>query len=174
MSARRPSIVLTSLTVVLLALAAVVRFVVVPYATRLPGDADQTVHYAGRATLLDGKALQSGDTAHAFRSDLPVTVDRRVRVTSAHGDTAVLEDTTKIHVGGQTLPGSQTYALDRRSREGTSPPASTTVEPSRGALSSAFPPDPARETTPTRTTTRPPGRSCRCATPGRRSAKAAR
>ncbi|MGV9941472.1 porin PorA family protein [Streptomyces sp. NPDC003401] len=144
MSARRPSIVLIALAVVLVALAAVVRFAVAPYATRLPGDTDQTVHYAGSATMLDGKALQSGDTAHALRSGIPITVDRRLRVTSTHGDTAVLEDVTTVHADGRSLPGSKTYALDRDSRKGTSAPASTPVEPSRGALSSAFPPDAAR------------------------------
>ncbi|MEU6537166.1 porin PorA family protein [Streptomyces sp. NPDC047000] len=144
MSVRRSSIVLTTIAAVLLALAAVLRFVVAPDATELPGDADQTVHYAGRATVLDGKALQSGDTAHALRSGIPLTVDRRVKVTSTHGGTAVLEDTMTAHVGKQSLPSSQTYAIDRKTRKGTSPPASVSVEPSRGALSAAFPPDAAR------------------------------
>lgn len=145
MSARRSSIVLITLTVVLAALAAVVRFVVAPGLTKLPGDTDLTVRYAGRATMLDDEALRSGDTAHALRSGIPVTVDRRVRVTSTHGDTAVLEDTLTTHVGGRSLPSSKTYAVDRVSREGTSPPDSTAVEPSRGALSSAFPPDAAQD-----------------------------
>ncbi len=76
MSARRSSIVLITLTVVLAALAAVVRFVVAPGLTELPGDTDLTVRYAGRATMLDDEALRSGDTAHAVRSGIPVTVDR--------------------------------------------------------------------------------------------------
>ncbi|MFI1757923.1 porin PorA family protein [Streptomyces sp. NPDC020571] len=141
MSARRPSIVLIALAVLLVAAAAVVRLVVAPNATKLPGDTDQTVHYAGKATLLDGKALLSGDTAHALRSGIPVTADRRVRVTCTHGDTAVIEDFLTVHAGEQSLPSSKTYAVDRTSREGASPPASTSVEPSQGALSSAFPPD---------------------------------
>ncbi|MET7320542.1 porin PorA family protein [Streptomyces sp. NPDC005549] len=141
MSARRPSIVLIALAVLLVAAAAVVRLVVAPNATKLPGDTDQTVHYAGKATLLDGKALLSGDTAHALRSGIPVTADRRVRVTSTHGDTAVIEDSLTVHAGERSLPSSKTYAVDRTSRKGASPPASTSAEPSRGALSSAFPPD---------------------------------
>ncbi|GAA2571741.1 MULTISPECIES: porin PorA family protein [Streptomyces] len=145
MSARRSSVVLVTLAAVLLAAAAVVRFVVAPGATKLPEDADQTVHYAGKASMLDSAALRSGDTADALKSGIPVTVDRRVRVTSTHGDTAVLQDVMTVRVGGQTLPSSKTYAVDRESREGTSPPASTAVEPSRGALSSAFPPDAARD-----------------------------
>ena len=144
MSVRRSSIVLMTIAAVLLALASVVRFVAVPYATKLPADADLTAHYAGTATMLNSKALQSGDTAHALTSGIPVTADRRVKVTSVHGDTAVVEDTTTLRLGKQSLPSSQTYAVDRKSRKGTSPPASTSVEPSRGALSSAFPPHAAR------------------------------
>ncbi|MFD7463607.1 porin PorA family protein [Streptomyces tendae] len=145
MSARRPTILLITVAVALLAAAASVRLVVAPNVTKLPGDTDQTVQYAGEATLLDSKALQSGDTAHALRSGVPVTVDRRIRVTSTHGDTAVLEDTMTVHAGEQSLPSSKTYAIDRGSRKGTSPPASTPAEPSRGALSSAFPPGAAQD-----------------------------
>ncbi|MDQ1038850.1 hypothetical protein QFZ75_005266 [Streptomyces sp. V3I8] len=145
MSARRSSIVLITLAVVLVAVATVVRFVLAPNATKLPDDTDQTVHYAGEAMMLDSKALQAGDTAHAFKSDIPITVDRRVQVTSTHGDTAVLKDATTIHLGKQSLPSAKTYALDRDSRRGTSPPASKSVEPSHGALSSAFPPDAAQD-----------------------------
>ncbi|WP_432184047.1 porin PorA family protein [Streptomyces tendae] len=145
MSARRPTILLITVAVALLAAAAAVRLVVAPNVTKLPGGTDQTVQYAGEATLLDSKALQSGDTAHALRSGVPVTVDRRIRVASTHGDTAVLEDTMTVHAGEQSLPSSKTYAIDRGSRKGTSPPASTPAEPSRGALSSAFPPGAAQD-----------------------------
>ncbi|MFH9571044.1 porin PorA family protein [Streptomyces sp. NPDC017230] len=145
MSARRPTIVLITVAVILTIAAAVLRLVVAPNATKLPGDTDQTVHYAGEATLLDSDALRAGDTAHALRSGVPITVDRRVRVTSTHGDTAVLEDVMTVHAGEQSLPSSKTYAIDRESRKGTSPPDSTPVEPSRGALSAAFPPDAAQD-----------------------------
>ncbi|MGN9821647.1 porin PorA family protein [Streptomyces sp. SD11] len=145
MSARRSSIVLITVAVVLVAVATVVRFVLAPNATKLPADTDQTVHYAGEAMMLDSKALRFGDTAHALKSDIPITVNRRLQVTSTHGDTAVLKDATTIHLGKQSLPSVKTYALDRESRRGTSPPASKSVEPSRGALSSAFPPDAAQD-----------------------------
>ncbi|MFG3164997.1 porin PorA family protein [Streptomyces sp. NPDC048232] len=141
MSARRPSIVLITMAVILVAAAAVVRLVVAPNATKLPADTDQTVHYAGETTMLDVKALRSGDTAHVLRSGIPVTADRRVRVTSTHGDTAVIEDTMTVRAGEQSSPSSKTYAVDRASRKGVPPPASTSAENSRGALSSAFPPD---------------------------------
>ncbi|MFI8946725.1 porin PorA family protein [Streptomyces sp. NPDC053750] len=145
MSARRSTIVLATVAAVLVAAAAVVRFVVAPGATKLPDDTDQKVHYTGRATLLDAEALKSGDTAHALRSGIPVTVERHVRAVSTHGDTAVLKDTLTVRAGEQSMPSSKTYAVDRETREGTAPPSSTPVEPSRGALSSAFPPDAAQD-----------------------------
>ncbi|MEU7469493.1 porin PorA family protein [Streptomyces sp. NPDC044984] len=145
MSTRRSTIVLVTVAAVLAAVAAVVRFVVAPAATRLPEDTDQKVHYAGRATLLDAEALKAGDTAHALKPDVPVTVERRVRAVSTHGDTAVVEDVLTVKAGERSLPSSKTYAVDRESRKGTAPPSSTPVEPSRGALSSAFPPDAAQD-----------------------------
>lgn len=128
MSAHRSSTVLITVAVVLVAVATVVRFVLAPNATKLPDDTDQTVHYAGKAMMLDSKALQFGDTAHALKSGIPITVDRRLQVTSTHGDTAVLKDATTIHLGKQSLPSVKTYALDRESRRGTSPPASKSVD----------------------------------------------
>jgi hypothetical protein len=64
-------------------------------------------------------------------------------VTSSHGDTAIVSDDLTIHAGSQTLPSDHTYALDRTTLEGVTPPPGISVEPSRGALSSAFPIGPA-------------------------------
>jgi hypothetical protein len=136
---RRSSKVLTGVGVVLIVLAALVRFIVVPVATKLPGSTDQTVHYSGKATLLNSAALQSGDTAHALNANIPITVDRRLKVTATHGDTAIVKDAITIHAAGQTLPSAHVYAIDRTTMDGTSAPAGTSVEPSKGAISSAFP-----------------------------------
>jgi hypothetical protein len=103
---------------VLVAAAAVVRFVVAPAATKLPDDTDQKVHYAGRATLLDAEALRTGDTAHALRTDVPVSVERRVRAVSTHGDTALVEDTLTVTADGRSLPSSKTYAVHPARRRG--------------------------------------------------------
>ncbi|UIX29395.1 porin PorA family protein [Streptomyces sp. GQFP] len=145
MSIRRSSIVLASVGLVLAALAVLVRYVVVPIATKLPGDTDETVRYSGRATMLNSEALQSGDTAHAIDSNVPITVDRRLRVTSTHGDTAVMKDVLTVHAGSQDLLSTHTYAIDRKDMRGSTPPSGTSVEPSKGALSSAFPADGKRD-----------------------------
>ena len=143
MSVRRSSIVLASIGVVLIVLGALVRFVVVPVATKLPGSTNLGVIYSGRATLLNSSALQSGDTKNVIAANVPTTVDRRLKVTSIHGDTAIVSDDLIIHAGSQTLPSDHTYALDRTTLEGVTPPPGISVEPSVGALSSAFPIGPA-------------------------------
>ena len=78
-------------------------------------------------------------------SNVPITVDRQVKVTSVHGGTAIVADDLTIHAGTETLPSDHTYALDRTTLEGVAPPEGIAVEPSVGALSSAFPIGPAGE-----------------------------
>jgi hypothetical protein len=139
MAIRRSSIVLGAVGAVLIALALVIEFVVVPIAIQLPGSTDLPVTYSGTGTLLNSAALQSGDTAQVIASNVPITVDRQVKVTSVHGGTAIVADDLTVHAGTETLPSDHTYALDRTTLEGVVPPAGIAVEPSAGALSSAFP-----------------------------------
>ena len=139
MPVRRSSIVLAVTGIVLIVLAVLVRFVVVPVATKLPGSTSLGVTYSGTATLLNSSALQSGDTKHVIAANVPTTVDRRLKVTSVHGDTAIVSDDLAIHAGSQTLPSNHTYALDRTTLQGVTPPKGISAEPSEGALSSTFP-----------------------------------
>jgi hypothetical protein len=139
MSVRRSSKVLGTIGTVLIALSLLVVFVVVPFATRLPGSTDLTVHYSGTASLLNSAALQSGDTSHALASNIPTTVDRQIKVLSTHGTTAVLKDGLNIHAGSQNIIDAHTYAINRTSLKGVKSLNGTAAEPSPGALSSAFP-----------------------------------
>jgi hypothetical protein len=139
MAIRRSSIILGAVGVVMIALALVIRFVVVPIATQLPGSTDLPVTYSGTGMLLNSASLQSGDTSHVIAANVPVTVDRQVKVTSVHGGTAIVSDDLTVHAGSQTLPSDHAYALDRTTLEGVAPPEGIAVEPSAGALSSAFP-----------------------------------
>ena len=143
MSVRRSSIVLAAVGVVLIVLGVLVRFVVVPVATKLPGSTNLSVTYSGKATLLNSSALQSGDTKNVIATNVPITVDRQLKVTSIHGEVAIVSDDLTIHAGSQTLPSDHTYALNRTTLEGVTPPAGVFVEPSVGALSSMFPIGPA-------------------------------
>jgi Porin PorA len=140
---RRSSIVLATVGVVLIVLGVLVRFVVVPVATKLPGSTNLSVTYSGKSTLLNSSALQSGDTKNVIATNVPTTVDRQLKVTSIQGEVAIVSDDLTIHAGSQTLPSDHTYALNRTTMEGATPPAGVSVEPSVGALSSMFPIGPA-------------------------------
>src|SRR6266496_2830088 len=114
MPVRRSSIILAGIGVVLIVLGVLVRFVVVPV-----------------------------DTKNVIATNVPITVDRQLKVTSIQGDTAIVSDDLTIHAGSQTLPSDHTYALNRTTLEGVTPPAGVSVDPSAGALSSMFPIGPA-------------------------------
>src|SRR5690349_21421167 len=131
---RRSSIILAGIGVVLIVLGVLVRFVVVPVATKLPGSTNLGVTYSGRATLLNSSALRSGDTKNVIATNVAITVDRQLKVTSIQGDTAIVSDDLTIHAGSQTLPSDHTYALNRTTLEGVAPPAGVSVDPSVGAL----------------------------------------
>jgi hypothetical protein len=89
--------------------------------------------------MLNSAALKSGDSQERCRvqpADDRRPVGESDRHTRRHRHPI---DTLTISAGGQTMPSAHTYALDRTSPAGTTPPKGITVEPSKGALSSAFP-----------------------------------
>ena len=113
MSVRRSSWIFGGLGIVLIVVAALVRFVFAPIMTRLPGDTNLGIDYTGTGTLLNSEALQKGDTAHALASNVPLTAARVMKVNSTDGGTAVLSDTMTINAGGQKMPSTHIYAVDR-------------------------------------------------------------
>ncbi|WP_239346444.1 porin PorA family protein [Frankia sp. Cj5] len=140
MALRRSSILLGTAGLLLVALALIERFAVVPILTRLPGDTNISFDFAGTGTLLNTKALASGDMAHVLQKDVPLTMERQVRVVSTSGDVAIIHDDSTLHAGPTVLPASQVYAVDRSTLEATTPPAgvSVEVEPASG-LTVGFP-----------------------------------
>src|SRR5260370_8171155 len=87
---RRSSIVLAGIGVVLIVLGVLVRFVVVPVATKLPVSTNLGVTYSRRATLLNSTALQSGDTKNAITPNTPITSTRQPHATTTPAHTAHL------------------------------------------------------------------------------------
>lgn len=138
---RRSSIVLGLLGVLLVAAAAIVRFVVVPTTTALPSDLDVNVHYAGKGSLLNAAALATGDVANALVKDIDVTIDRHVFVSKTDGDTAVVHDDSTLTAGGQKLADNHTYAINRDSRAQATAPAGEKVD-AHTDLTIALPLDP--------------------------------
>jgi len=138
---RRSSVVFAVLGVLLIAAAAVIRFAIVPTATRLPSDLDTTVHYAGKGSLLNASALASGDVSKALVRDIDVTIDRHVFVSKTDGDTSVIHDDSTLTAGPTKIPDNHVYAINRETRAQATAPAGEKVEPHTD-LTIALPLDP--------------------------------
>jgi hypothetical protein len=137
---RRSSKIFIGFAGLLVVLAALTRFVVLPMGSKLPANTKAKAEYAGTATLLNAQALQSGDTAHAILKDVPIAIDRQIKVTSTHGDTAVVaDDFTLTGPNGLKSVDNHVYALDRVSLEGVAAPSGTSAEPADGGLTIAWP-----------------------------------
>lgn len=139
MGVRRSSIVFGVVGIAAIVLSLLIWLVVVPSVTQLPANTDLKATYAGTGTLLNSSALASGDMKDVIVSNVPITVNREVKVTSVQGSTAIVSDSLAVHAGAETIPSDHVYALDRTTMEGVTPPAGIAVQPSVGALSSAFP-----------------------------------
>jgi hypothetical protein len=122
--------------VLLLAAAGVVRLVAVPSLQQLPADLDTTLHFTGTANLLDASAMQTGDLAAAFRSNVPVTAQEHVRVISTRGRTAVVTDETSLAGAGGTklVTSAHTWAVDRRTLDAVPAPAGSAAQPHEGLV----------------------------------------
>src|SRR6266536_1170504 len=115
---RRSSKILIGLAGLLVVLAALTRFVVLPMGSKLPANTKASAHYTGTATLLNAEALKRGDTAHAILKNVPITIERQIKVTSTHGDTAVVaDDFTLTGPNGLKSVDNHVYGLDRVSLE---------------------------------------------------------
>src|SRR5262245_16246717 len=127
---RKSAIALATGAVVLLAAAAVTRFVVLPELHQVPADYDGTSSYAGTLTMLNPAALASGDLANAFLTDVPVTVAQHVRTTSTAGSVAVMSNdvTVKGPDGTELVTSKHTYAVDRVTLEAQPAPVGVAVD----------------------------------------------
>ncbi|MDM7490918.1 porin PorA family protein [Rhodococcus sp. CSLK01-03] len=143
MFVRRSSTIFLAVGVLFIALAALVRFVLVPTLSKLPGDLDVNPVYEGTGTLLNAEALQTGDIANMIASDVPVTIDRHIYVSSTDGDTAIAHDDSILAAAGLSVPSNHTYALDRKTMDATNSDAGEGIEPHSG-MTIALPlqPDP--------------------------------
>src|SRR5689334_21282400 len=102
----RSSAVLAVLAVLLLVAAGVLRFVVVPSATKLPDDLNTTQEFEGTYNGLNPAALAGGGGQLLLR-DVPMTASRTYTVDSSDGDTAVVKRTIERAIGGQSEPSTE-------------------------------------------------------------------
>jgi hypothetical protein len=131
--------------VILAAAAPTARFVVLPALQQVPANLSLTEQYSGSANLLNSPALASGDMAHAFLTNVPVTGTQHVKVTGTAGGTAVMSNA--ITVAGPDkktlLAATHAFAVDRVSLDAVATPAGMKAEPHQG-LAVGFPLQPAR------------------------------
>ena len=110
---RRSLWLLIGVGTLLILLAALLRFVVAPNATKLPDDTDTNSTYSGKGTVLNAAALQSGDVANALARDIPITLARHVYVSDTDGDTAIVHDDLTLRAGSTSSEDNHTFAVDR-------------------------------------------------------------
>ncbi|MEZ0067999.1 hypothetical protein ABIA32_004023 [Streptacidiphilus sp. MAP12-20] len=137
------------LGLVLIAGAFVLAFAITPsLVARLPSDTNAQRSYAGTfKTLLDPRAVARGNLAAAFKTNVPLTVDRTVTVKSTSGGTALVADKRTTSEAGNVLEQtSWQYALDRKSLEPVANhPKSWSVVDAKG-LTVSFPFGAAKQT----------------------------
>lgn len=114
---RKWGVVVAVLGVLMLAGAAVLRYVVVPGGQMLPADTNEKIVYVGTQKTVNQEALQTGDTANAMTSS-PVKVDRQVEVLQTEGDKARVSDAALVTdtANGKTVSDTEHfYTIDRKS-----------------------------------------------------------
>lgn len=131
----RPSVILAVVGIVLLVAAALVRWVVLPSASKLPSSLDTTQSYSGTYTGLDPGALTGTSTGTGLVRQT-VTASRRYQTTQTSGNTAIVARTLTRSQNGQAQPATTLkYAVDRTSFQSTAPPSgSTGIAPSQGLV----------------------------------------
>jgi hypothetical protein len=115
---RKWGVVLVVVGMLMLAGAAVLRFVVVPNGQMLPADTAEQIEYAGTLTAVDPAAIGGGDLDAATVRDVPLTVERNFEVLETEGDLARVSDAATVTVteSGEVVSETERiYTIDRRS-----------------------------------------------------------
>jgi hypothetical protein len=135
----RSTTLLCVVGVVLIALAAIIRVLLVPVLVKLPGSTDTTMKYAGTVRGLDPATFKLGGAA-------PITAERRFKVVRTDGDVAVLATTTTLHTPAGDLVDPHTFAIDRTDYAQADAPAGVTVDDQQGGLTLSRPMHPTKGT----------------------------
>ncbi|WP_436789855.1 porin PorA family protein [Yinghuangia sp. YIM S10712] len=121
---------------VLIAGAFVLAFVITPdYVKRVPDDTDVTRSYTGTfRTLVDSQEVAKGNIAAAIKRDVPVAVERTVKVDKTSGNTALFSDIRTTSAAGNLVERTDwKYAVNRKTLQpATNPPADWAVIDAQG------------------------------------------
>ncbi|MFD0526963.1 porin PorA family protein [Kitasatospora arboriphila] len=116
--------------------AFVLAFFVTPtYVERLPGDTDVTRSYTGSfKTLLDAQEVAKGNLLSAVKRDVPMAVERTVKVLDTTDDTALVSDSRTTTAAYRAVEKTTwQYAVDRKTLEATTDhPSGWTVVDAKG------------------------------------------
>ncbi|MGY1744202.1 porin PorA family protein [Blastococcus sp. SYSU D00695] len=141
----RPALLLALVGVLLIAAAAVVRFVVVPSATKLPDDLDVTLRFEGTYDGLNPGVL-TGAGGEALLSGVPIEATRRVQAESSDDDTAIVTRTDERSVGDADPTVTEVrFAVDRETAEGGPAPDGAEDVTAAEGLVFTLPVDPSTE-----------------------------
>jgi hypothetical protein len=106
------------LGVVLILVAAVIRFVILPGQAQWPDDVDSTRIFEGTLhVMLNPQALAAMDLPNLFMREVPITLSRHVTTEDVNGGKAMVREVATLYdPGGNELQGSESwYAIDRKS-----------------------------------------------------------
>lgn len=135
MSIRRSSLVLAVVGVLLIAAAALIRFVAVPSMTKLPDEIDTGSTYTGSLQSFDPGRFALGDGV-AF------TVARHVDVDRVDGDVAVITSVSETQRPNGNSTSEHTYAISRVDYTQQPAPDGFEVEDQKGAMVFSLPMNP--------------------------------
>jgi hypothetical protein len=113
-------VTLLILAFVLVAGAVIVRLAVYPSQLRFPADVDVSRSYEGDlAVMMNPSAIETGDLANMFLRDVPVTIERNVKVLEVGGDDgAIVQDAATMNgPAGPIMATEDVYAIDRTTME---------------------------------------------------------
>jgi Porin PorA len=105
---------------VLVAGGLLIRLAIYPGQLQFPDDVDVTRNYEGDlAVMMNPAALETGDLANLFLTDVPVTLARNVRTleVGGDGDAIVLEAASMAGPTGPLAATEDVYAIDRKTME---------------------------------------------------------
>src|SRR5262245_25570141 len=90
MSSRKFSVLWPVLGVLLITAAAVIKFVLLPSMTKLPGNLNQSQEYDGTIQVVNPEAFAANDLAHLLTPEMSITADRSLTVVAVDGDIAIV------------------------------------------------------------------------------------
>ncbi len=133
---RKAAIACGAVGLVLLVAAALLAFWISPsYIARLPSSSNTVRDFTGKVqTLVNPKALATGNFAGAISVDLPLSIRQQVKVLQTSGNTALVRNSVTADTSGRQLTATTyQYALDRKTFEATSShPSNWSVSPATG------------------------------------------